>query len=68
MVKKWKLEILNLVAERDLKSTTQILHELEKKVKRRINWSDLHRTLSTLKEKNLIKCFECKGGIYWIKK
>lgn len=68
MVKKHREVILNCVSDTKLKSTRQILRETEKKVSRRINWSDLYRTLKDLADKNLIKAHETTGGIYWVKK
>ncbi len=67
MVKKHREIILNCVSDVKLKSTRDILKETEKKTKKRINWSDLYRTLKDLADKNLIKFYETKGGIYWIK-
>ena len=68
MVKKHREVILNTISEIKLKSTSEILREVEKKVKKTINWSDLYRTLKDLADKGLIKLYETAGGFYWLKK
>ncbi len=68
MVKKHREIILNCVSDIKLKSTREILRETEKKTGKRINWSDLYRTLRDLADKNFIKFHETTGGIYWVKK
>lgn len=68
MVKKHREIILNTISEVKLKSTSEILREVENKVKKKINWSDLYRTLRDLADKGLIKVWRTAGGFYWIKK
>ena len=67
MVKKHREVILNTISESKLKSTSEVLEQVEQKVKKTINWSDLYRTLRDLADKGLIKEFVCKGGIYWLR-
>ena len=67
MVKKHREIILASVSEIKLKSTSEVLEQVENKVNKKINWSDLYRTLRDLADKGLIKEYSCKGGIYWIK-
>ena len=67
MVKKHRETILAIVSDVQLKSTTEILQETEVRVNKKINWSDLFRTLQDLSDKGLIKKYETKGGFYWIK-
>ncbi len=68
MVKKHREVILNTISEVNIKSTRQVLKEVEKKVGKIINWSDLFRTLKDLSDKNLIKYYETPGGFFWIKR
>ncbi len=67
MVRKHREVILAIVSDIQLKSTSEILHETEARVHKKINWSDLYRTLQDLADKGLIKKHETKGGFYWIK-
>ncbi len=67
MVKKHIETILIIISDTKLKSTSEILTELQNRVKKVINWSDLFRTLRDLEDKGLIKKYDTKGGFYWIK-
>ena len=67
MVKKHREIILNTISEIKLKSTSEVLKEVERRVKKRINWSELYRTLKDLSDRGLIRQYVCKGGIYWIR-
>ncbi len=68
MVKKHRETILTCISDTKLKSTTEILRETEGRVNKKINWSDLYRTLIDLEDKGLIIKHETKGGFFWQKR
>lgn len=65
MVSKHRETTLCLVSETKLKSTRQILRELEKKTNKVMNWSNVYKILSDLERDGIIKRNMTEGGIFW---
>ena len=65
---KYKEIVLNLLSKTEIKSTNQILDELQKKEDKIINWHALYRILMELQSDNKIERLESKAGFFWKKK
>jgi len=65
---KYDLDVLGLLSKNEIKSTHQILEELQKKVKKTINWHVLYRILMELEENNNVEKLKAKAGFFWRKK
>lgn len=65
---KYKEDILKLIKKDEIKSTNEILKELEKEVGKVINWHLLHRVLRDLEDEGKIEKFQAKAGFFWKKK
>ena len=64
---KYEKDILNILSKEEIKSTNEILKELEKKSQKIINWHALYRVLSELESKNKIQRLKAKAGFFWKK-
>lgn len=60
--------VLNLLSKTEIKSTNEILNELQKKENKIINWHALYRILMELQSKNKIERLESKAGFFWKKR
>jgi len=65
---KYKDEILKIASKDEIKSTNQILLELQNKVKKIINWHMLYRILSDLEKEGKIERLKAKAGFFWKRK
>lgn len=65
---KHEKDILGILSKDKLKSTNEILKELEKKTKKAINWHNLYRQLLELTVENRAEKIEVKAGFFWRKK
>lgn len=65
---KYQENVLEILSKTTIKSTNEILLELQKKVSRVINWHLLYRILMELQSKNKIERLESKAGFFWKKK
>ena len=65
---KYKEQILKILSKDDIKSTNEILKELEKESKKVINWHALYRILIDLESENKIERLKAKAGFFWKKK
>jgi Fe2+ or Zn2+ uptake regulation protein len=65
---KYNEMILSILSEKEIKSTNQILEELQDKANKIINWHALYRILMDLKENNKIERLQSKAGFFWRKK
>jgi Fe2+ or Zn2+ uptake regulation protein len=65
---KYNEMILSILSKEEIKSTNQVLEELQKKAKKIINWHALYRTLMELKSNGKIERLESKAGFFWRKK
>jgi len=65
---KYKGEVLEILSKTTIKSTNEILIELQKKTDKVINWHLLYRILIDLAGENKIERLESKAGFFWKKK
>ena len=65
---KHEKEILGILSKNQLKSTNEILKELEEKSNKSINWHYLYRRLLELTVDNKAERIEAKAGFFWKKK
>ena len=64
---KYKEMILSLLSKTEIKSTNEILVELQKKADRVINWHALYRVLMELQAEGKIQRLKSKAGFFWKK-
>lgn len=60
--------ILSILSKTEIKSTNEILEDLQKKADKVINWHALYRVLMELQSENKIERLESKAGFLWKKK
>lgn len=65
---KYKNIILSILSREEIKSTNQVLEELQKKVDKIINWHALYRVLMEIQAEGKIERFQSKAGFFWRKK
>lgn len=62
---KYEKLVLSILSKEKIKSTNEILKELELKSKKAINWHLLYRVLMDLKSRNKVERLESKAGFFW---
>jgi hypothetical protein len=60
--------ILSVLSKDEIKSTNQVLEELQKKADKVINWHALYQVLMELQSKGKIERLQSKAGFFWRKK
>ena len=65
---KYNEQILSVLSKSEIKSTNEVLTELQKKAHKIINWHALYRVLMELQEEGKIERLKSKAGIFWKKK
>ena len=65
---KYRELVLDLLTDNQIKSTNEILKELEKRAKKVLNWHNLYRILMDLESENKIEKLKAKAGFFWKKK
>ena len=65
---KYKEQILKILSKDEIKSTNEILKELEKDSKKVINWHALYRVLMDLQSENKIERLKAKAVFFWKRK
>lgn len=60
--------VLDILKRDEIKSTNEILKELEEKTKKVINWHLLYRLLRDLHEEGKVEKLQAKAGFFWKKK
>jgi len=65
---KYKEGILSILSKIEIKSTNEILDELQKKANKIINWHALYRVLMELQSEGKIEKLESKAGFFWRRK
>ena len=65
---KYKEEVLKVLSKEEIKSTNQVLSDLEIRVKKVINWHMLYRILNDLYEEGKTEKLKSKAGFFWRKK
>ena len=68
MVSKYENDVWTLLSFQEIKSTNQILEELEARSNKTINWFSVYKILKTLEEDGKVKLLKNKSGLFWIKK
>ena len=64
---KYEKDVLELLKTNKIKSTNEILKELEQKTKKVINWHLLYRLLKDLSEEGKVEKLKAKAGFFWKK-
>lgn len=65
---KYREQILHILSKDEIKSTNEILKELEKESKKTINWHALYRILMEIESERKIERLKAKAGFFWKKK
>ena len=65
---KYKELILSVLTKAEIKSTNEVLSELQKKANKVINWHALYRVLMELQVEGKLEHLQSKAGIFWKKK
>jgi Fe2+ or Zn2+ uptake regulation protein len=65
---KYKEKVLRILSKEEIKSTNQVLSELEKETKKTINWHALYRILMELELKGEVERLKAKAGFFWRKR
>lgn len=65
---KYREILLSILSKTEIKSTNEVLKELQKKVNKVINWHALYRILMDLQADNKIERLKSKAGFFWRKK
>ncbi|MBI2646861.1 hypothetical protein HYW99_00100 [Candidatus Woesearchaeota archaeon] len=65
---KYEEMILQVLTKTEIKSTNEILEDLQKKAHKVINWHALYRVLMELQAEGKIERLESKAGFFWKKK
>lgn len=65
---KYNQKILNLLSKEKIKSTNELLRELERKEDKTISWNLVYRILFELEAEGKIEKLGAKGGFFWRKK
>jgi hypothetical protein len=65
---KYKEVVLEVLSKTKIKSTNEVLDEVQKKADKVINWHLLHRVLMDLMNENKAERLESKAGFFWRKK
>ena len=60
--------VLEILDKNKIKSTNEILTELQKKTGKVVNWHAVYRILSEFKQENKVERLKAKSGFYWRKK
>ena len=67
-MRKYREMILQILSKTEIKSTNEILNDVQKKSNKVINWHALYRVLMELHSENKIEKLQSKAGFFWKKK
>jgi len=65
---KYKSIVLSILLKDKIKSTNEVLDDLQKKVHKVINWHALYRVLMDLHSEGKIERLQSRAGFFWKKK
>ncbi|MDP2673122.1 MAG: hypothetical protein Q8O84_04890 [Nanoarchaeota archaeon] len=65
---KHKKDVLEILKKNEIKSTNEVLKELEEKTKKVINWHLLYHLLRDLSDEGKVEKLEAKAGFFWKRK
>jgi len=60
--------VLAILSKEEIKSTNEVLTELQRKVRKVINWHVLYRILAELEARGKIERLKAKAGFFWKKR
>lgn len=60
--------ILQILTKTEIKSTNEVLIDLQKKANKVINWHALYRVLMELQAENKVERLKSKAGFFWRKR
>lgn len=62
---KYRETALKVLSSKTMKSTNEVLKEVEKESGKSINWHMLYRILMDLKDEGKVERIEAKAGFFW---
>ena len=65
---KYNEQLLEILSKEQIKSTNEILQELQNKTNKVINWHALYRVLMELHLEGKVERLKSKAGFFWKKK
>jgi Fe2+ or Zn2+ uptake regulation protein len=65
---KYREDVLKIVSKEEIKSTNQILLELQIRVNKAVNWHLLYRVLRDLEEEGKVEKLKARAGFFWRRK
>lgn len=65
---KYKEVVLKVLSSKDIKSTNELLKDVERESNKSINWHMLYRILMELKDEGKVERIEAKAGFFWRKR
>lgn len=65
---KYRKIVLDVLSETKIKSTNEILKEIEELTGQSVNWHMIYRVLSELHHEGKVEKLEAKVGFFWKKK
>ncbi len=68
MVSKHEPMVWEILSFNEIKSTQQVLEELEKKSGKKINWYAVYKILRMLKDDEKAELLQNRAGLFWKKK
>ncbi|MCX6818192.1 MAG: hypothetical protein NTU57_05040 [Candidatus Aenigmarchaeota archaeon] len=68
MTSKHEPDVLSILSTNEIKSTNQVLKELEKITGKKINWHVLYRILMDLERDGKIERLKADAGFFWKKR
>ena len=68
MPSKYRESVLKVLSEKQIKSTNEVLKDLEKLTGKSVNWHIVYRVLQELHTEGSIEKLTAKKGFFWRKK
>lgn len=68
LMSKYNETVLKILSSEEIKSTNEVLKELEKKTGKTINWHNLYRILMELYGDGKIERLKARAGFFWKKR
>lgn len=65
---KYRKIVLDVLSETKIKSTNELLKEIEELTGQTVNWHMIYRVLSELHHEGKVEKLEAKVGFFWKKK
>ena len=68
MASKYEPVVLEILSKEEIKSTNQVLKELQEKAGKKVNWHVLYRILMDLEREGKIDKMKADAGFFWKKR